>query len=84
MEKGGGYEVPFLAEKLLSILSYQERKGQFSLKVYPLVNLPYSSRRPYIQEYLSNTNRPRWRVGGDTTLSGPEREVELERTLEEG
>lgn len=37
-EKGGGREVPSLAEALPAILSYWDRKGQFTLKVYPLIN----------------------------------------------
>lgn len=51
----GVYEVSLLAVKLLTIDNSWRRESQVSLSMYSLVNLPCSSRRPYIPEYISIT-----------------------------
>lgn len=38
MESGAHYKVPSLARALLIILGYWERKGEFPLRMWPLIN----------------------------------------------
>lgn len=50
-EREGGHEVPTLAKQLLLFNCCGERKGQFSLRAWHLVDLV----KPHSQEQLANT-----------------------------